>query len=262
MKKIIFCWLEDKERNIRKIRAEKKLICIDDERKQKLWLRYLTITTTKLFLQFFVPEIYPFVDVAAHPHPHLVVDNLEQFVRLRNSSGLDLAPYWHIVHRNLECSRGDELSFQGVAEKESHHARVQLVLHHPRPPARGHGAKLLERIERHEHSDDDHHLQHADSLWGLKPVPPRREVIARNGEVWVFLLQYTCVLLKYPLVTSRVTVEELNAGAHQVLGELGLGDVLLGICPVVAHQVTGCHGSEHQEQPDPYRSAFRHAKAG
>jgi len=185
-----------------------------------------------------------------HPHAHLVVNNLEQFLRLRNPPCLHLAPYWHVIHRDLESSRGDELSFHSVAQEESHHASVQLVLHHPGPPPRRGLTKLLERIEGYKHSKDDHHLHHADCLGDLKPVPQRSEIVASDGEVWVFLLQYTGILLKYLLVPSRVAVQELYARSHQVLGELWLRNVFVSLC---------CHGGHHQEQGHPCSC---HAGAG
>ena len=58
------------------------------------------------------------------------------------------------------------------------------------------------------------------------PVAARRKVVPTDGDVRVFLLQYSRILLKYLLVTSGVAVHEPDGRAHE-LGQLGLGNVLL-----------------------------------
>lgn len=116
-----------------------------------------------------------------HPHPHLIVNDLEQFVWLRNPPRVHLTPYRHVIHGDLECPGGDELRFHGIAEEESHHASVQLVVHHPAPPPRSHGSELLEWIPRHEHSKDHHHLDQADCLGDLQPVSQGSKVVPRDG---------------------------------------------------------------------------------
>jgi len=64
-------------------------------------------------------------------------------------------------------------------------------------------------------------------LGGLEAESTRREIISTDGKVGVFLLQYTGILLKYLLVSSGVTVQELDGGAHH-LGHLGCWNVFLG----------------------------------
>jgi len=64
-------------------------------------------------------------------------------------------------------------------------------------------------------------------LGGLKAESTRGEIISTDGKVRVFLLQYTGILLKYLLVSSGVTVQEFDGGAHH-LGHLGRRNILLG----------------------------------
>jgi len=62
----------------------------------------------------------------------------------------------------------------------------------------------------------------------LQSVASRGEIVATDGDFWVFLLQYTGILLKYLLIPSGVAVEELDGRSHE-LGQLRLGDILLSI---------------------------------
>ena len=58
------------------------------------------------------------------------------------------------------------------------------------------------------------------------PVAARRKVVPTDGDVRVFLLQYSRILLKHLLVSSGVAVHEPDGRAHE-LGQLWLRNVLL-----------------------------------
>jgi len=130
---------------------------------------------------------------------------------------------------DLKGARADELRLHSVTEKEGHHAGVDLILQHPGCPGGRLLPDCLEGVEGGEYHEDDGKLDYTKELCGLEPEATRRVVVPTDEHVWVFLLQYSGILLKHPLVASGVAVEELDGGAHQ-LGELGLGDVLLGLC--------------------------------
>jgi len=158
----------------------------------------------------------------------VVVDDLEQLAWLGDTTGLHLGPDWHVVEADLEGTRADQLSLHGIAEEEGHHTCVYFVLQHPGSPARSLHAKEREGVEGGEDHEDQEYLADAEQLCGLKSVAARGKVVTTDGHLWVFLLQYTGILLKYLLISSGVAVEELYSRTHQ-LGQLRLRDVLLGL---------------------------------
>jgi len=115
-------------------------------------------------------------------HLEVVLQNLEEFWRLRDSSRLHFGPEGHAVDGDLEGAGGDQLTLDRVADEEEHHASVQLVVHRPLERGRG-GAlsKVHERVERGQHAKDDGQLGIAQYL-GELPFPcRRREVVSLDG---------------------------------------------------------------------------------
>jgi len=53
-------------------------------------------------------------------------------------------------------------------------------------------------------------------LGSLKSKAAWGKVVPADREVWVFLLQYTGILLKYLLVSSGIAVEEFDGGTHHL----------------------------------------------
>jgi len=64
----------------------------------------------------------------AEVHVHVVVNDLEQFSGLRDPARLHLGPDRHVVETDLEGSRADQLGLDCIAEEESHHTGIDLVL--------------------------------------------------------------------------------------------------------------------------------------
>lgn len=94
---------------------------------------------------------------------HLTLDDLKQFIRLRNSPRLQLTPHRHIVQRYFKGPRGHELHLDNVAQKEEHHTRIQLVLHTPSPPAGLlHLSQVLEDVKVAEDAQNHQQLAHTD----------------------------------------------------------------------------------------------------
>jgi len=67
-------------------------------------------------------------------HVHMVFYYLKKLARLWNSPSLKFGPDGHVVQVDLECPSADKLRLYGIAEKEGHHAGVDLVLQHPGGP--------------------------------------------------------------------------------------------------------------------------------
>lgn len=120
--------------------------------------------------------------VLAGVHLEVVLQDLEEFRRLWNSSGLDFGPEWHAVYGDLECAGGNQLTFDCVADEEEHHARVQLVVHGPLEGGGGGAlAQVHERVERRQHADYDGQLGVTQYL-GELPFPcGRRKVVSLDG---------------------------------------------------------------------------------
>jgi len=159
-------------------------------------------------------------------HVEVVLDDLEHLWRLRDPTRLQLGPHRHPVQGYLECARGYELRLDGVGEEEDHEARVHLVLDQPRVPTRRWLPQELEGVEapQDEHYQQD--LAQAQNLRGLKPPPWRVEVVSLDGQLRVFVLQYSGILLKYLPVPSGIAVQELDGGSRHHGGVLGRGDLL------------------------------------
>jgi len=152
---------------------------------------------------------------------------LEEFSRLRYSASLNLGPHRHVIQRNLKGSSADKLSLNSVEEEEGHHACVDLVVKQPLSPTRSRLAHTRKRVKAGQDHHDDKKFDDTENLGGLQAESARGEIISTDGKVWVFLLQYTGILLKYLLVSSGVTVQEFDGGAHH-LGHLGRRNILLG----------------------------------
>ena len=83
------------------------------------------------------------------------VDDLEQFRWLRDPSRLEFRPNRHIVDANFESARRHKLTFNGVTDKEDHHAGVHLVLHGPGECARCVDAHHGEWVKGGQNADDE-----------------------------------------------------------------------------------------------------------
>ena len=103
----------------------------------------------------FIPNTPYSLASASRIHLQMSVDDLEEFRRLRNPSGLEFRPYRHIVDANFERACRHQLTFDGVADKEDHHAGVHLVLHGPGERARCVDAHHGERVEGGQDADDE-----------------------------------------------------------------------------------------------------------
>jgi len=187
----------------------------------------------------------------SHLHVHLILDDLEKFPRLWDTASFYLGPNRHVVESDLKRSCTDKLSFHSIEKEEGHHAGVDFIVEEPLSPAwsrLSHASKWVKAGKNH-HNDEK--FENTKTLGGLKSEATGREVITLDVEVWVFLLQYSCILLKYLLVPSGVTVEELYCGAHQ-LGHLGGGYIFLGVCFYT--------GYNKQRDAQPYRAPapYRH----
>lgn len=139
---------------------------------------------------------------ATRIHLQMSVDDLEEFRRLRDPPGLEFRPNRHIVDANLECARRHELTFDGVADKEDHHASVHLVLQGPGERARCVNAHHGERVEGGQDTNDECKFEITHELGQLHFPIWRRVVVSLDRDTRVFLLQYTRILLKYLSVTS------------------------------------------------------------
>jgi len=161
-------------------------------------------------------------------HVHVVVNDLEEFSGLGDAARLYLGPDGHVVQTDLEGPGADELGLHRVTQEESHHAGVDLVLQHPSGPGWSLNTEEGEGVEGGQNHHYEENLQDTEYLCSLQSVATRGEVVATDGDFWVFLLQYTGILLKYLLITSGVAVEELDGRPHE-LGQLRLGNVLLSV---------------------------------
>lgn len=145
------------------------------------------------------------------PHLKVVLNDLEQLWRLRDSTALDLAPDGHVVQADLEGARGDELALDGVADEEDHEAGVELMVN--QRLIEGWSLDEPEEWEWVERRQDCHEQNHLEDAQDLREhhFPVRgRVVVALDGELWVLLLQRVSILLKYLAVTSGIAIEEFD----------------------------------------------------
>jgi len=91
----------------------------------------------------------------------MVFDYLEEFRRLRDSSGLQLGPNWNIIKVNFEGSRRNELSLNCVGEEEDHEATVNSVVHQPAPKGRAWLTYCLENVDPRSYADHHQKLKNS-----------------------------------------------------------------------------------------------------
>ena len=92
-------------------------------------------------------------------HLQVGVDDLEKFRGLRNSARLQLGPDGHVVDGDLESAGGHELTLDGVADEEEHHAGVHLVLEGPGEGWRRVHAHHGEGVEGGQDANDEREFQ-------------------------------------------------------------------------------------------------------
>ena len=184
-----------------------------------------------------VPD--PFVWVGgpgADVHVHVVVDDLEQLAWLGDTTGLHLGPDWHVVEADLEGTRADQLSLHGIAEEEGHHTWHDVITlktvkrrpymrifcspasrqPSPESPRQRKGRGWRRRgpwgsgvscrcwtVVRLEVCNRNIKLSE-NCLDRSQPVAARGKVVTTDGHLWVFLLQYTGILLKYLKIVKQL----------------------------------------------------------
>lgn len=183
----------------------------------------ITDTADELYpdlrLDAFTPRVRVLIEA------YMVVNNLKEFWWLRYTTCFQLWPNRNIIKGDLKCTCRNELTLNGITEKEDHHTGIDFVVHKPRPP----GWSFLSKPLPHVNPGNDHyyeeefgsskHLRHPHlPIW-------RRVVVPQDGDFRIFFSQDVGILLKNLLVTSRVTIQNPERGSHQVV-ELECGWLL------------------------------------
>lgn len=135
---------------------------------------------------------------------HVVLDNLEHLLWGWNPTGLQLWPNRHVVEWHFKRSGRDELSFNCITQKEQHHGSVDFISQTPGISWWGLHSDPWERILTTDDENDENDFGCTDDVnedliggWGWI-------MISFYLQIWIFLLNGVCKLLKDFLVPSGV----------------------------------------------------------
>lgn len=156
-----------------------------------------------------IGRVGPNSGIATLVHVEVVVNDLKEFLRLGNASGFDLGPDRKVVQGHFKGPRGDELGLDEITQKKDHEAGVEFVFQQPLIPRRRDLTGEEERVQGSYHTHDHGHFGESNELGQLGLPHRRREIVALNGEVGIFLMQYAGILLKNLPVPSGIAAMEI-----------------------------------------------------